>query len=393
MRLAALFLALLLTACAAARFPPVGADDPASAFYAEYCAVSQIKKIPGFGAEIRGDIGGHALFYLQGACLDPQAHYPVLVLCEQGGAGLSVNDHFANAKWAATPGHDFFFGGDVPSGAPFTQAAYRGVQRRARALGIYEGVRFHERYYADKPADWSRADWQYELSIGTDYAVGLARGRYCARVPVDRAAMRRMIDFLNAENDPYRAGAVFRWNIFTDNCIHLAHNALAAAGLWAPWPTHRSLLISIFDFPVPRNEFVNLMRRTNDGIPPDPQAADADSRDALLATGQLPARPGALASSRPVHAPNAVYETDGLKLIFYDDPLFGPFQGRFDAIFASPRYTEPAANRAYFAALGRAALAARPATIADALTDPFYRVMARWAEGDRQSLAALMQTR
>ena len=34
--------------------------------------------------------------------------------------------------------------------------------------------------------------------------------------------------------------------------------------MWSEWPTHRPLLISAFDFPVPKNEFVNLMRRTND---------------------------------------------------------------------------------------------------------------------------------
>ncbi len=396
MRFVALCLALLLSACAAAHFPPVGADDPASAFYAEFCALSQIKKIPGFGADIRGDIGGHSIFYLQGACLDREAHYPVLVLCEQGGAGLSVNEHFQNTKWVATPGHDLFFDGNLPPSAPLTQAAYRTVERQARAAGVYDGVAFHERYFANKPADWSREDWQYEISIGTDYAVGLARGRYCARVPVDRAAMRRMIAFLNAENAPYRAGATFRWNIFTDNCIHLAHNALAAAGLWAPWRTHRSLLVSIFDFPVPRNEFVNFMRRTNDEIPPDPDSIDPVARAALLDSGLLPARPGALAISRPVHAPNDVYETDDLKLIFYDDPLFGSYYGWFDAIFAQPRYTDAHANRAYFAAVGRAALARRkpsPAGLSDAdrqVYDDYYRLMARWANSDRQSLAALI---
>ncbi len=305
MRLASLLLALLLTACATARFERVG-EDPASyaaahPYYAEYCALSQIKKRPGFGADIRGEIGGHAVFYLQGACRDPADPYPVLRVCANGGAGLSMNAHFRNAKWVATPGRDFFFDGNLAPATPVTRQTYASVQREAKRLGIYDGVVFHDGVFDDMPAGWSREDWKYEISVGTDYAVGIARGRYCARVPVDRAAMRRMVDFLNAENAPYRAGAVFHWNVFSDNCIHLAHNALAAAGLWAPWPTHRPFLISVLDFPVPRNEFVNLMRRTNDDLPADPGAAyeDEAARRSLLQYDALPTRPGALAESRP----------------------------------------------------------------------------------------------
>lgn len=399
MRLASLLMALLLTACATARFDRIGADEASYAaahpYYAEYCALSQIKKRPGFGADIRGEIGGHAVFYLQGACRDPADPYPVLRLCENGGAGLSMNAHFRNAKWVAIPGRDFFFDGNLAAGTPVTRQTYAGVQREARRLGIYDGVVFHDEVFDGMPPGWSREDWKYEVSAGTDYAIGMARGRYCARVPVDRVAMARMIAFLNAENAPYRAGAAFHWSLFSDNCIHLAHNALAAAGLWEPWPTHRFFIVSLLDFPVPKNEFVNLMRRTNDGLPADPGAAWSDeaSRRALLQYEVLPSRPGALAESRPPLQPNEVYETQ-LKLIFYDDPLLGPYQGWFDRIFAEPRYTVPAANRTYFAALARRALAerrpldswlARPRYAADpagfaSTYQRYYEVMTRLAE-------------
>jgi len=365
MRLLPLCMALLTTACAAARFDPIGPDEAAYAaahpYYAEYCALSQIKKKRGFGADIRGEIGGHAVFYLHGACRVEDAGYPVLQPCEGGGAGLSMNAHFRNAKWVATPGHDFFFDANLAPGAPVTRATYERVQREAERLRIYEGVAFHDTVFDDMPAGWSREDWKYEVSVGTDYGIALARGRYCARVPVDRAGMAAMIAFLNAENAPYREGKEeFRWSVFSDNCIHLAHNALAAAGLWARWPTKRFVLISMFDFPVPRNEFVNLMRRTNDEWPEDPGDAydDAAARRSLLEHGALPVRPGALAESRPLLQPNAVYDTD-VKLIFYDEPLLGPYQGWFDRIFAEPRYTEPGPNRAYFARKARAILAAR----------------------------------
>ena len=397
MRHLALLLACLLSACADARFDTTGPSDAAYTeahpLFAEYCAVSQIKKLPGFGADIRGNIGGHAVFYLQGACKDPALAYPVLRPCDTGGAGLSMNEHFSNAKWVATPGDSFFFEGDLPPGAPLTADSYRAVQRRAQALGIYAGVTFHDVVFKSMPPDWRREDWKYEMSVGTDYAIALGRARHCTRIPVDRPAMNRMIDFLNAENAPYRAGKTYVWDLFRDNCIHLAHNALAAAGLWNRWPTNRPFLISVFDFPVPRNEFVNLVQRTNDDVPADPGAAydNPATRRSLLLTGEFPTRPGALVLSRNLHQPNALYES-GLSLIFYDEPMFGHYQRDSDAIFATPRYYDPVANRAFFAAIARAKLAekrpleawlATPRYAADPATfttiyDRYYALIARF---------------
>ena len=367
--LASLVLSLSLAACANARFDLPGTSDPAAyaaahPTYAEYCALTQIKKKQGFGADIRGQIGGHAVFYLNGACLTPGERYPVLQLCagaEPDGVGLSMNAHFRNAKWAAIPGRDFFFGGGLPEGAPVTRAAYQAVKQQAERLGIYDGIQFHKVVFDDKPSGWPGRDWKYEVSIATDYGIALGRGRYCARVPVTRAQMRRMIEFLNAQNAPYREGRrTFHWSVFNDNCIHLAHNALAAAGLWTPWPIERFLPVAIFDFPVPKNEFVNLMRRTNDDWLPDPGAVyrDVPARTELLDYARLPTGPGALAYAQGPHLPNKVYDTD-LKLIFYDDPITGSYQARFDRIFADSRYTDPAADRAHFAGLAERALAAR----------------------------------
>ena len=352
--------ALWLAGCAVAKFDVAGAADEAQfsaahPYYAEFCALTQIKKRRGFGADIRGEIGGHAVFYLNGACRDPG--YPVLRVCEGDGVGLSMNAHFRNAKWTATPGRAFFFDGGLAAGSPVTRAAYAQVQADAKRLGVYDGVTFHDAVFADKPEGWTDEDWRYEVSIATDYAISLGRGRYCARVPATRAQMGTMVAFLNAENAPYQAGTrSFEWSVFTDNCIHLAHNALAAAGLWAPWPVGRPLAVAVFDFPVPKNEFVNLMRRTNDDWLPDPGAVYADiaARRELLAYERLPSMPGGLAEAHGARVPNDVYETE-LKLIFYSEPIFGTYESGFAAMFAEPRYFEAGANRAYFARLARKA--------------------------------------
>jgi hypothetical protein len=398
-RLGCLAAALWLNACAVESFERPGASDEAAystahPYYAEFCALSQIKKKPGFGADIRGEIGGHAVFYLNGACRVKGARYPLLRVCDGSagappdGVGLSMNEHFSNAKWVATPGRGFFFHGNLPADAPVTRQTYAAVQDEAKRLGIYDGVVFHEKVFADMPPGWRREDWQYEVSVATDYAISLGRGRFCARVPVDRPAMGRMVEFLNAENAPYRSGAeVFRWSVFRDNCIHLAHNALAAAGLWDEWRTHRPLLLAMLDFPVPKNEFVNLMRRTNDALPLRPDGLDAAARRSLLRAGTLPTIPGALAEARPPQRPNAVYDTE-LKLIFYDEPNFGPYQGWFDAIWREPRYHDARANLEHFRALyGRIeAASATPPTDADAA---FRRHVAQQRRAVDAALAAL----
>jgi hypothetical protein len=203
----------------------------------------------------------------------------------------------------------------------------------------------------------------YDMSVGTDYAVAFARDRYCARVPLDRRKMQAIVDYLNKVNAPYRSGQqVFQWDVLENNCTHLAHNVLAVAGMWPVWPTDRPLLISAFDFPVPKNEFVNLMRRANDMPIANPGTLydDAAARATLLNWHHIPTQPGALAEAVRAIQPNEVYNTH-LRLIFYDEPTFGHYQRWFDAIFGDPRYTVLRANLQYFSGLYTTALAARPA--------------------------------
>lgn len=365
----ALLAALWLSACGTANFdlPGTGGGDGYARlhpYYAEFCALSEIKKKPSAGAEIRGGIGGHAVFYLHGACRVEGAGYPVLQVCPgeapADGVGLSMNQHFRNAKWVATPGRTFFYEGAAPGAAGLTQTAYERTQAEAKRLGIYDGIEFHGAAYAAMPPGWSRRDWQYEVSASTDYAVGMGRGRYCARVAATPAQMERMVAFLNGQNAMHRAGPAFQWSVFRDNCIHLAHNALAAAGFWDEWPTNQPVLLAMLSFPVPRNEFVNVVRRANAALPADPMTVfrDPAARRALLEFGVLPTAPGALASSHPPQRPNAVYDTD-VGLIFFDDPVVGAYQGWFDRIFATPRFHDMDANEAHFTTAYASALARR----------------------------------
>ncbi len=97
--------ALLLTACTPSDFHkpgPLQKEDVYNSLFpqwVELCAVSQISKKPGYGANIAGGPGGHAVLFLHGACLDPASSYPVLKSCPDGETGISMNSHFRNANW------------------------------------------------------------------------------------------------------------------------------------------------------------------------------------------------------------------------------------------------------------------------------------------------------
>jgi hypothetical protein len=368
--------AIWLTGCANSYFNvPADTLDEATytsiyPWYAEFCALSEIDKKPGFGAQIiPGGPGGHSILYLNGVCRVKDAGYPVVTLCGNGGnprpgegVGLSVNDHYQNANWIATQGRDFVFRGDLAPGEGLTRKNYLQTQAKAQAMGILDGVEFHREVFDDQPADMAKTDFMYDMSIATDYAVGFARDRYCARVPLDRTKMAAIVDYLNRVNAPYRSGQkVFEWNVLENNCTHLAHNVLAVAGIWSEWPTGRPLLISAFDFPVPKNEFVNLMRRTNDLPITDRNALydDTAARATILNWHYIPTQPGGLAEAARAIQPNEVYNTH-LRLIFYDEPTFGHYQRRFDNIFRDPRYTDLRANLRHFSAMYATILATRP---------------------------------
>ncbi|HMA49161.1 MAG TPA: hypothetical protein VKP60_05365, partial [Magnetospirillaceae bacterium] len=108
------------------------------------------------------------------------------------------------------------------------------------------------------------------------------------------------------------------------------------------------------DFPVPKNEFVNVMRRAND-LPIDDIDAlydDPSARALLLEHGRLPTEPGAIADLGTIASPNAVYDTRS-SIIFYDDPITGRYDRWFDTIMSNPRYFRIQDNLAYFATLYR----------------------------------------
>jgi hypothetical protein len=261
---------------------------------------------------------------------------------------------------------------------------------------VLDGVEFHEHLFRDKPRDMSRLDYMYEISVATDYAVRFGREVYRARVPLDRQRMAITVDFLNALNVPYRDGKrVYRWRVLNDNCSHVAHNALSEAGIWKPWPTGQFFAIAAFNFPVPKNEFVDLMLRVNDLPVDNPRALYADdaARRAILQFDTLPAAPGGLASAQAAIRENEIYETKRLRLIFYDTPLWGHYNRHLARIFREPRYFDLPVNLRHFAAAYERAAKTMPASKGDGAMARFLARYERYLDGEARrvetKLAAL----
>jgi hypothetical protein len=375
MRLALILaLALLLCACKSTLDRDIGLNPPVSyetlfPYYAELCALSQFKKRPGsVGPVIKGGgPGGHEVLYLNGVCRVGTPGHRTLTLCPPGtppadsGVGISVNDHYINANWVATPGRDFFFHGILAPGQTLTEDAYRRTIARAQALGLYDGVGFRQKAVEGRPPGESEQDYTYMISLGTDYALSYARDRYCARVPLTREQMIRAVGYLNDVNEPYAAGArQFHWSVFRNNCAHLARNALAQAHIWHGWRVEQSWPVAVFSFPTPKNEFVNLMRRLNDAPIDDIEALYRDriAHEGLMKDGTLATQPGGLAELERALQRNAVYDPD-VSLIFYDDPTLGPYTRRFNRMKNEPRYFDLRANLDYFAQAYQRILARR----------------------------------
>ena len=87
-------------------------------YHAELCALSELRKKPGFGVPVRSGMGGHCLLYLNGVRRDRTA-YPTLRVCAPGdsparhGVGISVNSHYKNANWVAAEGREFLWRGGL----------------------------------------------------------------------------------------------------------------------------------------------------------------------------------------------------------------------------------------------------------------------------------------
>ena len=170
-----------------------------------------------------------------------------------------------------------------------------------------------------RPRATSAEEFVVRHSVGTDFALNFARTAYSARLPMSRDAIVKVIAYLNSANESAQESG-YTWNMYTNNCSHVAHNALAAAGVWDPKVARgpgainvardvlsvtRALALSqMSDFSFPANSFVRLYEAGNERPIDDALAAfrNHDVRR-TMDEGWISTGPGALIASYPIHDP------------------------------------------------------------------------------------------
>jgi len=229
------------------------------------------------------------------------------------GVGISVNSDFKNVNWVAVDTKSFFLQGDLPEGQRLDHAAYQRAQARATELDILRGVQFHNKVLQKKPETMSESEYMLQETMGTDFAISFGRNIYCVRVPLSRDALVPAMDYLNGLNDKYFHGPKeYTWSGIFDNCTHVTHNALAAAGIWEEKLSDRFLLIQIFNLAIPSNDFVNLAKRSTQLPLEDVKRLylDPAARAGILNGKGLPTRHGSLAEIIPMVQDNDLYAGD-----------------------------------------------------------------------------------
>ena len=352
-------------------------------YYVELCAVSQIRKL---GAKPGGG-PGHAVMYLKGACRDPLAPYPTLQMCPdqevdpadpEHGVGISVNKWFRNVNWVAVPTKKLFFDGNLAAGQRLTQEHYDATVRSALELGVFRGVQVHAQHPAGQEPS-RMAAFVAEDSIATDFALRFARSIHCARVPVTRVMLERIVEYLNELNRAYATGeADYQWSGYSDNCVHTLHNALAYASVWPPKSVQSIKLRQLFNLAVPANTFIDLAVRTAEYPIEDLRKVERDvhARTSLLEYGWLPGSHGVALRRLKVHQDNDLFDTRFH--IFILEGLLLPYGNKQAVVEMSrdARYVEVRANLRRYDAVYQAILAEQPEETASDFQAAYYDYIA-----------------
>ena len=340
-------------------------------YYAEVCVVTQYQK----KGATPGGWGGHASLFLHGAEIDPSPGYQRLRMIADAaelsgsdtGTGISVNQILQNVNWVAIPGRDQFLRGGLAAEQMLDPAFYEAAVRNATRAGWFAGVKIKEHVMRRRPATMPVGEFIVRNSIGTDFALNFARTAYCARLPMSRAAIGKVVAYLNEVNERAQESG-YTWNAYTNNCSHVVHNALAAADLWDAKQTRGPGLINVVkdvlsvakglalgrmsDFSFPANNFVRAYEAGNER-PIDGPIAAFKNHDVVrtLSDGWMSTGPGALIVTYPMHdaARNEMFAS-GRDPFLFSVPRLWDKQDTFKMLTrnASTSLTDLGANLAQF---------------------------------------------
>ena len=324
-------------------------------YYVEICAVSQIRA----NFAEHGGSPGHAVMFLKGVCRDPDASFPTIKICApesvdlddpEAGVGISVNKLFKNVNWMAIPGKRLFFHGNLDADQLLDKKSALAALEAADDAGIFDGIEIHDTYKPPEDDEQAQIFLAAKETLGTDFALSFGRTIFCARLPVTVGMLEDIVAYLNDLNQEYALGeADYNWSGYHDNCSHVLHNSLAAAGVWPEQSVRVTKFRQLFNLSIPANEFADLAILSNSYPLQDFDRLyrNRSMRKSLLEKNWLPVRHGALMKIIPVHANNELYDTR-LRIFVLEGPLLKRKTGKVDGLFRQPRNTHVEANLLYF---------------------------------------------
>ena len=283
------------------------------------------------------------------------------------GIGISVNKIFDSVTWVGIPGREEFFRGGLTPEQTLNKDFYEAAIQKATAARWFAGIRIKDAVVRQRPQEMRAEEFIVRHSIGTDFALNFARTAYCARLPMSRNVIGDVIAYLNSANDTaQKTGYV--WNMYTNNCSHIVHNALAAAGVWDSKVARGPGAIDVArdalsvvtalalrrmsDFSFPANNFVRLYEAGNERPIEDARAAfrNRDVRR-TMEDGWMSTGPGALIATYPIHQPNRNQMfAPGRDPFLFSVPMFWDKAEKFKTLtrHAPPIVTDLGANLAHY---------------------------------------------
>ena len=325
--------------------------DSVIPYYTMQCSFSKYRMEDGDSSGFLG----HTVIYIKGACRDKSVPYPKLKMCDPGtdltnpasGVGLSVEKLVSNSQYVAVDGLDFLMNGSARPNEPVTIATLQKTVDAVIASGTLNGVKIHDFYLKDKPANQSIVEYVAWQGLGTDFADSFGRDSTCARIPMTRAQIQAEVHYLNETNEPFVTGAQeFDWNAVGDNCAHFTHDVLAAGGVRTEIPRSNSAVRVFYNlvslhWEMPNNDVLLDMEFANDLSKISTAKKvydDHDERDQFNALGTLP-RLGATLELLPMHlVDNSVYKADSPDTYIFDIPFVRDRARKLKAVEKSPTY-------------------------------------------------------
>lgn len=336
--------------------------DSAFPEYYEYCTGTQLKYQKEYFDGGTGGAGGHSFIYVHGLCKDYTKDYPQVIPCDEvseelknryphKGVGVSLDSDYKNVMWIAVPGKKLILDGNIDSPRAVTKEDIKRINQTAFDLKVFENVELssdgfqslekNSKEYSDAATVWS---------LGTDIAVKWARDLRCVKTPINKAAVKKVATYLNAQNDSiYKNNKNYEWSFIYNNCTHLSLNAAESFGITNFLKVDQPLVKQLGHLAVPANGFMKLADDLVIGKLKKKKLKK--SLDQLENNGLIGLQVGSLLEREKVFPSSVIFKTDDIKGISIPrkklTKMFTTLKG-YEKHFNNPVYTDLDENLNYW---------------------------------------------